>query len=444
VTASADSFWERAKQFLLHDIWDIELSSLSRARRSIVKMLRVLQLVIKGFGEDECLLHASALTYVTLMALIPMIAIVFSILKGLGAGQDAMDRMMEQLSTMPEQFRGFVENLLVTVSNANVVAVGWIGVIALLIMVVQMLSSVETSFNRVWGIRTSRNLLRKTANYISILVVVPILIMTAVTVTATLSNGTFILKLGLAAPAYRSMLRLAPVLASWLAFTFLYVFMPNTRVQVLPALISGLAATVLWLAWQKLYIALQVGIARYNVLYGTFLSVPIFLMWLYFSWVIVLLGAEIAFAIQNHATYRMERAAHTASAKSRLLLALGVVLDAARALQADKPPFETAGYARAHRVPVRLLNEIVHVLVNAKLLAETAEKQGCYVLLKTPEKISARDIIGVIMQDGTPPETLGLCPLDPEIEKVLGALEAGLTGSLNDLTIRDLLEGSAS
>ncbi|MFH0952913.1 MAG: YhjD/YihY/BrkB family envelope integrity protein [Verrucomicrobiota bacterium] len=430
----------RCKDFVLHDIWEIELSSLSHVRRFVVKVLRVSQLVVRGFGEDECLLHASALTYVTLMALIPLLAIVFSILKGLGAGQDALDRMMELLSTMPDQFRGFVENLLVSVSEANVAAVGWIGVIALLIMVVQMLSSIETSFNMVWGIKTSRNLLRKTANYISILVVVPILIMTAVTVTATLSSDAFIQKLGLAGPAYRSMLRLTPVLASWLAFTFLYVFMPNTRVHLPPALVSGLAATLLWLGWQRLYIALQVGVARYNVLYGTFLSVPIFLMWVYFSWVIVLLGAEIAFAIQNHATYQMERSAHAASTKSKLLLALSVVVHAAKAQQTDRPLFETAGYAREHRVPVRLLNEIIRVLVKAGLLAETAEKQGCYVLLRAPEKIRARDVIGVIMQDGTPPETLGLLPLDPEIDRVLRALDESMTRSLNELTIRDLLQ----
>lgn len=435
----AKSAWGRVKDFVLHDVWEIELSSLSRLRRFLVKVVRVVQLVITGFGEDECLLHASALTYVTLMALIPLLAIVFSILKGLGAGQDAMDRMMELLSTMPDQFRGFVENILVGISQANVMAVGWIGVIALLIMVVQMLSSIEMSFNQVWGIKTPRNLLRKTANYISIIVVVPILIMTAVTLTGALSSEAFINKLGLAGPFYRSMLRLAPVLAAWLGFGFLYVFMPNTRVQFTPALVSGFISTILWLAWQRLYIAMQVGIARYNVLYGTFLSIPIFLVWVYFSWVIVLLGAEIAFAVQNHATYRMERSAHTASTKSKLLLALSVVVHAARAHQADNPLFETEAYAREHRVPIRLLNEIIRVLAKAGLLAETAEKQGCYVLLKAPEKIRARDIVSVVLQDGTPPETLGLLPLHTEIQGVLNVLEESLAKSLNELTIRDLL-----
>lgn len=431
---------ERLKRVFLHDIWEIEISSLSAVRRFAVASLRVVQLVVKGFGEDECLLHASALTYVTLMALVPMLAIVFSVLKGLGAGQEAMDKLMEFLATMPDQFRGFVENLLFSVSKANVVAVGWIGVIALLIMVVQMLSSIETSFNRVWGIKTARNVLRKTANYISTLVVVPILIMAALAVSATFSSEAFIHKLGLAASAYRVFLRMSPLFASWLAFSFLYVFMPNTRVRATPALVSGLVATMLWLGWQKLYIALQVGVARYNVLYGTFLAVPIFLMWLYFGWVIVLLGAEVAFAIQNHSTYQMERTASAASTRSRLLLALSVVLHAARAQQTDQPRFEVAGYAREHRVPIRLLNDIVLVLVGAGLLAETAEKEGCYVLLRAPEKIRVYDVIDMILQDGTRPETLGLLPPDPEIEGVLAALEKSVTGALDRQTVRDLLE----
>lgn len=437
---AATSSRQKLKQFLLRDIWDIEVSSLSAVRRFAVSALRIVHLVVQGFGEDECLLHSSALTYVTLMAMVPLLAIVFSVLKGLGAGQEAMDKLREFLATMPDQFRVFVENLLDSVGKANVVAVGWIGVIALLIMVVQMLSSIEMSFNRVWGIKTPRNILRKTANYISTLVVVPILIMAALAVSATFSSEAFIHKLGLAASAYRSFLHLSPLFASWLAFSFLYVFMPNTRVHAVPALVSGLVATVLWLGWQRLYIALQVGVARYNVLYGTFLAVPIFLMWLYFGWVIVLLGAEVAFAIQNHSTYQMERTATAASTRSRLLLALSVVLHAARAHQTDHPRLEVAAYAREHRVPIRLLNDIVRVLVGAGLLAETAEREGCYVLLRAPEKIRVHDVIDMILQDGTPPETLGLLPPDPEIEGVLGALQKGVSGALDRTTLRDLLE----
>jgi membrane protein len=431
---------KRLRKFFLHDIWEIEMSSLSAVRRFAVGCLRVVQLVVRGFSEDECLLHASALTYVTLMAMVPVLAIVFSVLKGLGAGQEALDKFTEALATMPDQFRVFVENLLFSVSNANVVAVGWIGVIALLLMVVQMLSSIEMSFNRVWGIKTARNILRKTANYISTLVVVPILIMAALAVSATLSSEAFIHKLGLAASAYRSFLHITPLFASWLAFSFLYVFMPNTRVRAMPALVSGLVATLLWIGWQKMYIALQVGVARYNVLYGTFLAVPIFLTWLYFGWVIVLLGAEVAFAIQNHSTYQMERTASAASTRSRLLLVLSVVLHAARAQQTDHPQFEVAGYAREHRVPIRLLNDIVRVLVGAGLLAETAAKEGCYVLLKAPEKIRVYDIIDMILQDGTRPETLGLVPSDAEIESVLASLDKSVTGALDQTTVRDLLE----
>ncbi|MFH0879050.1 MAG: YhjD/YihY/BrkB family envelope integrity protein, partial [Lentisphaerota bacterium] len=237
----------------------------------------------------------------------------------------------------------------------------------------------------------------------------------------------------------RNLLRLTSLFTAWLAFWCLYVFIPNTRVKFMPAFISSLLAAIIFLSWQKAYISLQVGVARYNAIYGTFASIPIFLAWLYISWVIVLLGAELAFALQNSVTYQMEGAAEDASAQSKLILALSVLLWAAEALTAGKPRFETGSFAREHKVPIRLLNELVRMLVKVGLLAETADKEGSYVLLKAPDKVRVHDLVDLVIQDGARPDVLGLGKVDPLIESVITSVSRGMTTTLQDLTIGDLL-----
>ncbi len=440
MTDQPKNFWQRVTHFLRKEVWEIDPSSVSAGRSWVVRAIRVGQLVIKGFVEDDLAIHASALTFVALMSLVPMMAVAFALLKGFGFGQEKIVALLKWTESMPAEFQTFIQQVLGIVNTTNFAAMGWIGVGFVVFAAAMVLGSVEMSFNRIWGVTKSRSVFRQVANYVSILVLVPLLIGIGVTLEASLKASAVLVPgaIGLLA---RNALRLTSFFSTWLAFWFLYSFLPNTRVRQVPALFSSLLGALVWLAWQKAYISLQVGVARYNAIYGTFASVPIFLAWLYTGWVIVLLGAEFAFALQNSSTFQMESAAENASSKSRLILALSVVVHAAEAMTGSRPRFETGAYGREHRVPIRLLNELVRVLVGAGLLAEMADKQGAFVLLKSPESLRVREVVDVIMQEGARPETLGLTKVDPPIEKVLQSLSDGMGKSLGDLTVRDLLQG---
>lgn len=437
---STKQTWQRVRQFLFHDMWDIEVTSMSALRGLMVRALRVCQLVIRGFRDDELPVHASSLTFASLMSLVPLLAIAFSVLKGLGVGDEEINQLLQWKSEMPIEFQGFLDQMLAIVNATSFAALGWVGLVFLLLAAIAVLGNTEASFNRVWGITTSRNMLRRVANYISILVVVPILIGVAGTIAATMKSEAVMMRLGSVAFVYRYLLRLTPLFSAWLAFGFLYVFLPNTRVKLVPALVSGLVGALLWLSWQKFYIGFQLGVARYNKIYGTFASVPIFLAWLYVSWVIVLLGAEVAFAVQNHATYHLEQKAEKANLKSRSILGLAIILRAAEGLSADSPPFEISTFAREQRVPVRLLNDLVSLFTREGWLAEVAEQPGCYVLLKAPDRIKAKDVLDVIFEDGASPEGLGLAHLNPVVEATLGRLDKGLERSLGDQSLQDVLD----
>jgi len=433
----------RAWRFASEDIWDVELSSLSRARRFGVNAIRVIHLVFKGFLENECPLHASALTYSSLMAIVPILALALALMRGLGAADALEAKILGSIVAMPVQFQEFVNNILGYVQNTNFATLGGVGLALLIWIVIDVLGRVEMPFNRVWGVAVPRSLLRKVSDYLSILMVVPVLIVAATTINATLTSPVIIHWvrewMGSAHILYSRLLSMMPLLVTWVAFIFLYKYMPNTRVNTLPAVISGLAGGSLWIGWQWIYITLQIGISSYNAIYATLASIPIFLFWLYVSWQIVLLGAEIGFALQNYSTYKMEQRAHRASARSQIMLALSIMSHAAQSMMINVPHFRVSPYARTHRVPVRLINEVVEELVEANLLAEVAAGDGSYVLLKVPDSIRIKDVINVVLQSGASPQSLGLDHLNPAIRQVLGKEETGSAEALKDFSVTDLL-----
>ncbi|MBU1693873.1 MAG: YihY/virulence factor BrkB family protein [Verrucomicrobia bacterium] len=430
--------WNRLKNFLLHGVWDADLSALPAGRSLPIRIVRIAQLIVKGFAEDDLAIHASALTFVTLMSLVPMLAVAFALLKGFGFGQERINQMLDWVNGMPPEFQSFVDTMRDIADATNFAAMGWVGLAFVLFTAVLVLASVEISFNRIWGVRVRRTVMRQVTNYISILVLVPLLIAFIGTAQASLRGG--LLKLPRPISIFSGgLLSLASILTTWLTFWFIYVHIPNTKVKTVPALISSFLGAALWLAWQKAYISLQVGVARYNAIYGTFASVPIFLAWLYTSWVIILLGAELTFALQNSATYQIERAAENASSNARLIIGLTVLWRAAQALAGQAARFETAIFAREQRVPVRLLNEIVRLLVRTGFLAETSDKPGSFVLLRAADSIPIKEVVDIVMQEGARPEALGLAHRNPVIEKILAQLDSGVNRGLENLTIQQLL-----
>ncbi|MBU0677880.1 MAG: YihY family inner membrane protein [Verrucomicrobia bacterium] len=432
--------WKKCRQFILHDVWTLDISSMSLIRRTGVSALRTVHLVVRGIKNDELLIRASALTFASLMSLIPLLAIIFSILRGFGVGQDRIDSFLEWKGDMPVEFQTFLDKMVEVVNNTDYTRLSWVGLAALLMAATWVLAGMEDAFNRIWGIARSRNIMRRTANYISILVVVPILIGIAGTFSATLQSETVIAKLGSVGILYRSLLRFTPAFSAWLAFIFLYLFLPNTRVRLMPAAVSALAGSLMWLTWQNTYITMQVGVARYNAIYGTFATVPIFLAWLYISWIIILLGAEVAFAIQNQDTYPMELTNAVPSIHSRSLLLLSIITSAGRAQKTQGGVFEVSAFARENRVPIRLVNKLVELLEEAGFLVEVADRGGCYVLCRAADGITVRDVFNVIAESGASPAMLGIENIDSSVAAVLERLGEGMDGILQGRTVEDLVE----
>lgn len=434
----------RTIRFFSEDIWDLDLSSLSRIRRLGVNIMRIIILVFKGFRENECPLHAAALTYYSLMAIVPFLALTAVIVRSLGIGGLAEQKVLELAAIMPDRIKEFIFQFLDYVRNTDFTTLGIIGLALLAWIVVQVLKRIEMSFNRIWGVAGQQRLSRRLADYFSIIIIVPVLLIGASVFNASLASSNIAdlieTRIGLGHFIYYQTFLLMPLVAVWVAFIFLYTVMTNTRVSPLPAIVGGVIGGSIWLFWQMIYLQAQIAISQFNAIYAAFASVPVFLLWVYISWQIVLFGAEIGFALQNYSTYKMEQKAHGASALSKVMLALSVISHAAQPMLINVPYFRIASYARSHRVPVRLLNEVVAELVAAGFLMEVAGGEGQYVLLKAPGTVQVRDVFNAMLRSGTLPQSLGLERLNPAIRHVLGKMDAGAAAALKDFSITDLLQ----
>lgn len=426
-----------ARKFVLHDVWSIELAGASGARGILSRIVRIGHLIARGYREDDLTVHAASLTFSFLMSLVPILAIASALLKGLGAGKGAIERLLDFNETLPKEAQEFVVNIVQIVDRTNFVALGWIGVVVLFFTAVQVLANIEDSFNKIWGVQARRTWWQRFTNYTSLTIVVPVLVTAAFALSASARAGVlqrFDL-FGLTA----LLLKLVPLVTTWVAFSVLYTFMPNTRVSKRAAIVAGLTAALLWIGWQKMYLLLQFGIGRYNAIYGTFASIPVFLFWMFVGWTIILFGAEFCFALQNQSTYHLERVAQSASVEARLSLALGLLADATETFRRGSTVFDAGAYGHARRVPIRMVNDITRLLCRGGLLVEPADRPGCFAFNRTPDTILLREVFDLVLRDGTGPAPLGLDhAIHAGAARTLARWREEGSGSLAGRTLADL------
>jgi membrane protein len=477
----------RGAAFLKRDVWDLDLAALPWIRSLGVRFLRVVILVFRGFKDDECSMHASALTFSTLMAIVPILALCLSMARGLGDADTAKLWVQARVQDWTQTFKTETEappvradesaagtavlpgetaavdpetdqfvqnelamriNLLVEkgfekVDNINFAKLGTVGLVLLIWMVIEVLGRVERSFNRVWGITVGRTVWRRFTDYLSVLLILPILIVAAASmpvmdmVTRFMPSDTAVRVQQVVASGFFK--NGVVVVMTTLVFAFVIMFMPNTSMKVKSGLTGGLVSAVLFLLWLWICAMVQVGAAKYGRIYGSFAVAPIVLAWVHVSWQIVLFGAEVAFSVENCDTFRMEQSAADANVRARLTLALSVVVEAARRMETGKPPFDLAEYGHQRRIPVRLLNAVTDELVRGGYMVPVTERPGVYVLLRAPASLPVQDIVNVVMNAGSGVKELGLVRVDTEVLAAVKQAFDGMSGTLADLTVDRLL-----
>jgi membrane protein len=369
--------FRRFLQFIKTEVWLIQPSRYHPVLGFLIRQLRIILISIKGFRDHRIQLRASALTFYSLLSIVPVAAMVFGIAKGFGFErrlENELRRMISEREEMAEVLNYVLEFSDSMLANINGGIIAGIGLLFLFWSVMKLLGNIENSFNVIWQIRKPRAFVRKFADYLSMMLISPILFFLSSTITVYLSNiaGSESIIGENLGPLLLVIVKLMPYILIFLLFTLLYVIMPNTKVQFKYALNAGLIAGIIFQITQYVYIYFQVGVGRYGAIYGSFIALPLFLIWLQISWLIVLLGAEMSFAYQNLEKYEFETEALRISRKNRRLLTFLLMHTIIKQFQTGDKPYTSAQLSHDLGIPVRLVRDIVYDLLEARLLVEAS------------------------------------------------------------------------
>ena len=433
-------------KFITVDIWRIPLKTLPRGRYLLVRQLRIIVLAMRGFDEDKCLLRASSLTFYCLLAIVPVVAMIFGIAQGFGIENLLETQLLVRLQGQEEVVRRIIEFARSLLERTKGGVVAGIGIALLFWTVIRMLSNIENSFNDIWGVKESRSLARKFSDYLAIMLVSPILIIMPGSITIAIAGQLkFITQkislLGAVGPFIFSAFKLIPFAVIWAFLTFIYIFMPNTKVNIRSALLGGIAAGTVYQLMQFGYINTQMLVSRYGAIYGSFAALPLFLIWLQFSWLIILFGVEVSFAHQNVETYEFEPDCLRASHSFKRLVSLGVTHLLVKNFSAGGSPMTSEKISHVLEAPIRLINEILYELVKSGILSEVKQKNNktvAYQPAKLPEKFTLKYVIDSLEKRGSHDLPILKTKEMSKIAECLSEFEQTIESSPANLLLKDI------
>jgi membrane protein len=386
------------KTRVLEKIWEVEPSERNAFHRGLHSWLRIGVMAGRDFFQNLVKLQAMALAFKTLLSLAPLLAVVFSILKGLGVHNRMEPALAEALAPLGEKGTEITAHLIGVVDRMRAGALGIVGFVALFIIVMSLMATIEDAFNHIWRVKSPRKLSRKFSDYLSVVLVGPVLIFAAVTITATLQSNVFVRQI-LAWEPFGSMvlglLRLVPYLTLWGAFTFVYVFVPNTRVKLKSALVGSLVAALLWQTVGWGFATFVASSTRYDAIYSSFAVLLLFLLWLHVGWVIVLLGAQVTHAHQSIRSYRRDREQLTQTLAGREKIALEILLLIGVRFYRGLSPMRMDQIAARLEIPVNAVGDLMQVFENQGLVLVLA-KQESFVLSRHPETIGIKEVLDCV------------------------------------------------
>ena len=436
------TIFEKSKQFIEHDVWHIDHETLPKMRALAITWCKVFIIVVKGFIKDNCTLHASALTNISIMSMVPMMAFMFAMAKGFGAYEKVKEIINSWLKGQSSGLNDVITKLMGMVDKTDFKAIGIVGVIVVFWTVLSTMGKIENTFNAIWGVKQARDFLTKCKEYFITLIIVPITILAASAINASISSPQIeqliLEKFSALYVIYLTILPLVSPLMVAFAFTYLYKFLPNTKVFFKPAFMAGIITTIMWSVTQWAYIKFQVGVSNAGAIYGTFASIPLFLAWLYTSWLIIIFGAEVSFAFQNYRSFEDESREKQPSFQSRLDLGFVIIKDIAESFYKGKN-WHINDFLHRKNAPSRLTHGLLSTFIDCHILNCIDAKDSHYAPAKDLSQMSLFDIEEAIKGGGD--EAISRLPKeDLDAVRNIHDTESSHIQKMKDKTIIDFIQ----
>lgn len=361
--------------FFKEDVWLLHEQRFSLFKAILIKSLKIVLLSIQGFSRDLCPLRASALTLYSILSIVPVIAMLFGIAKGFGFEKMLEQRLVEQVPDQEVtilQLISFSQNLLES-TKGEVVA--GIGIVVLFWTIINVIGNIEESFNYIWKIANGRSISRKFSDYLSLMLLAPVLLIASSSITVFLKTKVTWLISIIELPEFGTWLviralGLSPLVLMIGLFSFTFIFMPNHKINYRDGVIAGIVTGVLYHLSEWAYLSLQIGVSSYNAIYGSFAALPLFVVWLQIGWMIVLFGCEVAFFLQNYEIYRNNNRFADLSFSLKKVIALQIThLIIKNFIQLDNPLTATEIATRLV-IPIAIIQPVLAKLMASHIIVE--------------------------------------------------------------------------
>lgn len=402
--------------FLTVRIWRIKRQEVSPLTHFFYEIIKKLYLAIERATTKGMINSAAALTYSTLLAIVPILAVVFAIARGFGFNKYIEEWFRGALSSQPqvaETIVGFVNSYLVHTKSGVFLGIGLVFMIWTVLM---LISNIEQTFNYIWQVKKPRSVFRTITDYLSMFLLVPIVIV--VTSGVSIFVATIASQLDgytLLGPTVRFLISLMPYTIMSAVFVALYLFMPNTKVKFSCAIVPGILAGVAMQGLQLVYIHSQIWVSSYNAIYGSFAALPLFMLWVQISWTICLFGAELCYANQNLEDFAFKAQTDDISHRYRLMLSLLLANRICKRFDEGKRPYSALELKLETGIPIRITTDLLYVLTKVHIITEvTRDEKGDESLFQPAESLS-RLTVGTLIDRL---ESNGMWTLDIDMHKL--------------------------
>ncbi|MCD4833037.1 MAG: YihY/virulence factor BrkB family protein [Bacteroidales bacterium] len=367
--------FQKVLDFIKKDVWRISLKNMPKYKVILIKYLRIILLAFRGYDEDKVSLRSSALTFYSMLSVVPVAAMAFGISKMVGIDKHLTSYLNDQLTGQQEVLEWIIKFANSFLENTKGGLIAGIGAVILFWSVMKVFANIESSFNAIWQIRKGRNWFRKFSDYISMLIIAPILLVASSSATVFITTmlkqlASDVVIVGMISPLIFFFVKLIPYVLIWLLFTMVFMVMPNTKVNFKSAFVAGIISGTVFVFIQWVYIHFQVGVSKYNAIYGSFAALPLFLIWLQMSWLIVLFGAEVSFAVQNVEKYEFEPDTHNLSSFSWKVLTLMVAHLLIKNFGNGEKAMTAGEISKKLEIPIRSVRDILYNLIDSNILSE--------------------------------------------------------------------------
>ncbi len=435
----------RIREFFASELWGVDLTKVSKRRALAIKTLRLLYVAGRDFSEGQINLRAMSLVYTTLLSLVPLLAVSFSVLKAFGVHNQIEPFLLNLLAPLGEKGAEITHRVIGFVENIRVGVLGSIGLALLIYTVIELLRKIEAAINSIWKISRPRSFARRFSDYMSVILIGPVLIFTAMGLTATVMSTSVVQALLRIEPfgsVFYIASKLTPYVLVCLGFTFVYIFVPSIKVRFRSALAGGVFAGILWQSVGWAFAKFVVTSTKYIAIYSGFAILIFFMVWLYINWLILLLGATVSFYHQYPQFLHVKKETLLLSNRLRERLAFIIMYLVGWSFHWGKPALTLNSLVERLALPIEAVQEVLGELEKKSLLVESGSEPPEYLPARDIDMIKLHDILYSVR---TAEENGGMVYEDrylsmPEVDRVIEAVNSAVVSALGDKTLKELVE----